>query len=1213
MGRPSTVAATRPTLLVQTAFFHESEHRYARVLGESLYNTLTRPITDPLALGAGVPVRVAVPAGELLPDAASHMVVVCLLSNRSAEERQRRDDVITTMNEWQNKLSSGLVIALALSDSWLTFRSEFADRISFHLVEMADDINANDYVTRAVAEVMSGVNGSQPALYVSCAKDDLPSTGHVVDEICAFARKTGGFFSECVRSYDPVKIGSIPRPTENAVLLAIRSDSYSNDRDCQRALYVAKRRRLPILNLIMLAAGEQRSLSYGGNTPSLPWNEDPRETVLRALIEWIRAHLFMEEAARIQALASLPESRVMVRPPEAFDLSIRGGSERAELVIYPDPELPVAERHALANIHNRLHLMTPTAIYRYLKPERHERRERVQAAGAPLESRQVGLSLSRVTEHAGTNGLIEAHLDDAVIYVARSLIAAGAEIAFGGDFRAGGFEEALSRVISRYNLNARRKPKLLHHYVAVPDNDKDTSKICATNMYRVAEMERATDGKLGYMISPASDAPTPLYYSDMRRLMAGCLFASIVIGGQTTPAGYEILGYSGRYPGVVEESWRMLAAGKPLYVAGGFGGAAGLVAHLLQEQEVPSELVDKNWLEDPVFAALAKKIDAHEARERLGLPHTMESLGQQIILLSDQFLVTDEAALAWNGLTRSENRKLLHTTDPVELAGLVLKGITYISRLQPSDARLSVELVHGDVTSASDVDALSVPVSEGVPIGAAAHAVNQAVDGRLPATYDPARTLVCTANKALTVDWIHLANLQLPSKDGDQPFDVGPAADDAVSVSQRYGFRRLGIVLYGDDALEHTAEALQTMFDSLQHLAGQTELVWYEPNLERFESIEKYVREHLRDRAWLTTREGPLNVTEEVRKTRHALLMVMLSEDEHELRSTFVPPGGTGIASVLPSRITPDGVDELAGGISIGGGLPSSVPGEAELEERGHKLARCLFGSDADRILAELGDAPLQITHNLTASKIPFELLRTASGKIPVLQNGVSRRLAVNHARVIDLFASTPRIGKMKGLVVIDPTDDLPGAREEGEAVVRLLKPVAELTVLRGNEATKSAVLEGFESVDFLHYSGHSFFVGKGLYESGLTLAGPDWVSLEDIRSLDGVPRLVFFNACQAARVRGKTSEEPLSDEMVTESATFAEFFLRRGVEAYLGTHWYVNDRGAQIFGVEFYKQLVQGETVADSVLNARQILAEMARMDWANYVLYGEGSFRFR
>jgi CHAT domain-containing protein len=106
------------------------------------------------------------------------------------------------------------------------------------------------------------------------------------------------------------------------------------------------------------------------------------------------------------------------------------------------------------------------------------------------------------------------------------------------------------------------------------------------------------------------------------------------------------------------------------------------------------------------------------------------------------------------------------------------------------------------------------------------------------------------------------------------------------------------------------------------------------------------------------------------------------------------------------------------------------------------------------------------------------------------------------------------------------------------------------------------------------------------------------------MRSAGTMPRIAFFNACEAARVRG-------GGACVAASTAFAEFFLRSGIEAYLGTYWRVSDAGAARFATHVYSALAAGETLDDAVKTAKTDLHESGNNEWANYILYGNGAFQ--
>jgi CHAT domain-containing protein len=246
------------------------------------------------------------------------------------------------------------------------------------------------------------------------------------------------------------------------------------------------------------------------------------------------------------------------------------------------------------------------------------------------------------------------------------------------------------------------------------------------------------------------------------------------------------------------------------------------------------------------------------------------------------------------------------------------------------------------------------------------------------------------------------------------------------------------------------------------------------------------------------------------------------------------------------------------------------------------------------------------IIHDVAASKLPFEMLATLDGSNrPATQAGISRRLAVAGVPTERLFARPPKVGLLDVLLIVNPTEDLPGTEVEADAVIRILEQSKErvkLKELRGKQATKEAVRKALGEADVVHYCGHAFFNGPGRDQSGLLLAGREPLTLEDLEKITSLPRVAFVNACEAGRVRGS---------MTTEAAAFAELFLRSGVEAYLGTYWEVGDTAAASFASGVYARLAEGQTLESAVTKSRAELLRADERDWANYILYGDGRFK--
>jgi CHAT domain-containing protein len=293
--------------------------------------------------------------------------------------------------------------------------------------------------------------------------------------------------------------------------------------------------------------------------------------------------------------------------------------------------------------------------------------------------------------------------------------------------------------------------------------------------------------------------------------------------------------------------------------------------------------------------------------------------------------------------------------------------------------------------------------------------------------------------------------------------------------------------------------------------------------------------------------------------------------------------------------------------LSEGGGFQKrSTPSLKTLDQRGAELAEILLGQDAAQLLTRCSTAKTVIIHDVPSSRLPFEMLTIAAPFARrAVQAGMSRRLAVRGVPIERLFARPAKAGKLEVLLIVNPTEDLPGTVAEADAVRTILdqqKNRVALTVLTGQEATKQAVQQSLAHADVIHYCGHAFFDGPGADQSGLILAGSEPLTLADLDGMDELPRVAFVNACEAGRVRGPVT---------TEAAAFAELFLRSGVEAYLGTYWRVGDSAAANFATGVYTGLAAGQTLEAAVTKARAALLDAQEPDWANYILYGDGRFR--
>jgi CHAT domain-containing protein len=146
---------------------------------------------------------------------------------------------------------------------------------------------------------------------------------------------------------------------------------------------------------------------------------------------------------------------------------------------------------------------------------------------------------------------------------------------------------------------------------------------------------------------------------------------------------------------------------------------------------------------------------------------------------------------------------------------------------------------------------------------------------------------------------------------------------------------------------------------------------------------------------------------------------------------------------------------------------------------------------------------------------------------------------------------------------------------------------------------------------DCVHYAGHAFFDPQGPGRSGLICAGREILMGSDLMGISNLPSLVFFNACEAGRVRGgKPVARKVASSRAVESAGVAEALMRGGIANFMSTYWPVGDDAAKTFSVTFYQQVLTGVPIGAALLEGRKEVFKLGDRDWADYLLYGNFDF---
>ena len=101
----------------------------------------------------------------------------------------------------------------------------------------------------------------------------------------------------------------------------------------------------------------------------------------------------------------------------------------------------------------------------------------------------------------------------------------------------------------------------------------------------------------------------------------------------------------------------------------------------------------------------------------------------------------------------------------------------------------------------------------------------------------------------------------------------------------------------------------------------------------------------------------------------------------------------------------------------------------------------------------------------------------------------------------------------------------------------------------------------------------------------------------------DGNRPIVVLNSCQTGRT-GYT---------FTGVGGFARAFLKGGAGVFVGALWSVGDRSARTFTEKFYTALLDGSTLSESTIQARETARRSGDATWLAYAVYGHPYMRIQ
>lgn len=563
--------------------------------------------------------------------------------------------------------------------------------------------------------------------------------------------------------------------------------------------------------------------------------------------------------------------------------------------------------------------------------------------------------------------------------------------------------------------------------------------------------------------------------------------------------------------------------------------------------------------------------------------------------------------------------------------------------------RIDLRFAYGSITEA-DTRAIVLGLFRDVAPGGAAAAVDARMAGaitdmyrrRLFAANVGEVFMLPTGRHQLVTDFVTFVGLG--------PFDQ--FTDDVLQTASENIIRTLitarieefSTVLYGGGSGETPASALTNML--IGFLRGLTDadhdhhfrrIVICERDRDRYlaikEELYRLSSTSLCENVELTfdeavLREEPLlaaPTTRIVRREQPVYLIVRLEGDDQgelDIRSSVLTAGAkaaviTGVHSVNAKKL-----EQVRKRIV--------EQASADFTKTGKELASLILNEQVLSVMPNFRKHPLVVVHDAAASRIPWETLAFGEGRDawhPAAEQGMAHRYAAESLSVAKWLEERVQDNVLSVLLVVNPTEDLDGAEAEGELLRQLLAqaPGVRLKELRHGDATRQALLSEFSSgnYDIIHYAGHAEFDDARPARSGVVCANDVRLTGADLASISRLPTLVFFNACESARVRGrrgsrKSAKQSGRKQRATRTRTqemvnnvgLAEAFMRGGVANFLGTYWPVGDAAAESFARTFYTDILAGKTLGEALVHGRSVVRAQRSPDWADYIFYGNADF---
>lgn len=368
------------------------------------------------------------------------------------------------------------------------------------------------------------------------------------------------------------------------------------------------------------------------------------------------------------------------------------GNDKHLWLIHPDPPLLPAEQDFLVDLcvqagyeKGQVYLMTPRSFFAaggLLGADEPTLTTPLLSQDRPVTGKTLGISMA-LADDLTSIGLSPTHLECAVAEVSQMMLIGGGSLLYAGapGTHVPDLTTAIMNTVSSYTASVEAYTHLsgdpeqhdIHpgdmFSLAVPYVVLNTSE----SIKRLNEAANHFSGyasilvldEYGQKIEDFDDLQpwqgdsneTARALHHIRQALPQYCNARLLIGGKTRRQSTDIPnGYIGDFPGIVEEALYTLRKGQPLFIAGGFGGAAALLARELglgRDLPVPDEALAE------INQCVAYR-DAIDEIKRLFDPTRTGLNGDDLRCLATTQRASELGALAAKGLA---SLPVQHSTD----------------------------------------------------------------------------------------------------------------------------------------------------------------------------------------------------------------------------------------------------------------------------------------------------------------------------------------------------------------------------------------------------------------------------------------------------------------------------------------------------------------------------------------------------------------------